>query len=128
MAVTDWKREPMEIQIDDDFDLDKIADSGQCFRWEKQDKSSAILNATSIASYRIIAGRECLYITALGDGRYELDCTEDKYSNYWLHYFDLHENYRDIRNRIDPERIRFYGKRRNRNREFGFCDRIHGRC
>ena len=28
----------MVIQIDDDFDLDKIADSGQCFRWEKQEK------------------------------------------------------------------------------------------
>ena len=25
----------MEIQIQDDFDLDKIARSGQCFRWQK---------------------------------------------------------------------------------------------
>ena len=27
----------MEIHITDDFDLDRIADSGQCFRWKKDD-------------------------------------------------------------------------------------------
>ena len=97
----------MVIQIDDDFDLDKIADSGQCFRWEKQGKPSAIPNANSNAPWRIIAGRDCLYISALGDGCYEVDCTEDEYNRFWKDYFDLNENYRDIRSRIDPERDPF---------------------
>ena len=94
----------MIIQIDDDFDLDKIADSGQCFRWEKLDKPSAILKSNSTTSYRIIAGRECLYISDLGDDCCELSCTEDEYKRFWRNYFDLNESYRDIRNRIDKER------------------------
>ena len=94
----------MVIQIDDDFDLDKIADSGQCFRWEKQRESSAILNGENGVSYRIISGRDCIYITALGDGCYEFECTEEEYGRFWRDYFDLRENYRAIRNRIEPER------------------------
>ena len=97
----------MVIQIDDDFDLDKIADSGQCFRWEKLGGSSVLLNGGSTASYRIISGGDCLYISALGDGCYELDCTEDRYNRFWMDYFDLGENYRDIRDQIDPERDPF---------------------
>ena len=41
----------MVIRIDDDFDLDKIADSRQCFRWEKQGTSSVILKGDKAASY-----------------------------------------------------------------------------
>jgi len=95
------------IQIDDDFDLDKIADSGQCFRWEKQRETSVTLNGGSAVSYRIISGRNCIYISALGNSCYEIDCTEDEFSCFWRDYFDLSENYGDIRNRIDPERDPF---------------------
>ena len=97
----------MVIQIDDDFDLDKIADSGQCFRWERQNGISAILNRNNVASYRIISGRECLYISDLSNGCYELDCTEEAYNSFWRDYFDLRESYKGIRNRIDPERDPF---------------------
>lgn len=82
----------MIIQIEDDFDLDRIAESGQCFRWEKVEEST----------YRIIAGKSCLYITALGEGRFELDCSEAEFENFWQDYFDLKESYREIRERIDP--------------------------
>ena len=81
----------MTIQIDDDFDLDKIADSGQCFRWYK----------AGGRTYRILAGAECLYITDLGCGRYELDRSDARYDGFWRDYFDLQENYEDIRGRID---------------------------
>ena len=87
----------MTVQISDDFNLDKIADSGQCFRWTK----------TGSLSYRIIAGRSCLYITELGNDRYELDCTEDEYNSFWIDDFDLRENYRSIRRRIDPQQNPF---------------------
>ena len=83
----------MITQISDDFDLDKIADSGQCFRWKKTDDQT----------YRIVAGKDCLYISALGDGHYDLDCSEDKFCSFWHDYFDLQEDYQAIRSKINPE-------------------------
>ena len=91
---------PMRIQISDDFDLDRIADSGQCFRWTKRDDIRGL-------SYRIIAGEKCLYITALGDGCYDFSCTEEEYKHFWENYFDLKESYRGIRERIDPAQDSF---------------------
>ena len=85
------------LQVSDDFDLDKIAESGQCFRWTKTDRNT----------YRIIAGRSCLYITALGENRYDLSCTEDEYNRFWLDYFDFRENYHLIRDRIDQKQDPF---------------------
>ena len=63
----------MTIRITDDFDPDRIAESGQCFRWEK----------TEGETWRIIAGKACLYLTSLGDDLYEFECTEDEYENFW---------------------------------------------
>jgi N-glycosylase/DNA lyase len=107
-------------QISDDFDLEKIAESGQCFRWEKTDAiendSCSPMNkqetekqrnkadsASHPCTYRILAGNSCLYITELdaGQGLYELGCSEEDFSNFWHSYFDLGENYRCIRERID---------------------------
>ena len=82
----------MIIHVKDDFDLDKIADSGQYFRWEKIDHST----------YRILAGKSSLYIRKLDDDRYELECPEEEYCAFWQQYFDMNESYRDIRLRIDP--------------------------
>ena len=81
----------MTIRITDDFDPDRIAESGQCFRWEK----------TEGETWRIIAGKACLYLTSLGDDLYELDCSEDEYEYFWREYFDLQENYQNIRGLID---------------------------
>ena len=92
----------MIVKVNDDFDLDKIAASGQCFRWYKQEECS-----TGSPSYRILAGKESLYITALGDGAFELECTENEYRRIWRDYFDLGESYRSIRGRIDPEKDPF---------------------
>ena len=89
----------MIVRIADDFDLDMIAESGQCFRWEKKDR----------LVYRIIAGDRCLYLSAVdndGDSAsecFELDCTPEEYDGFWREYFDLDENYAAIRGRIDPK-------------------------
>ena len=120
----------MLIQIDDDFDMDRIADSGQCFRWERQDPRDPaedpaawsprgsggsacriiagaeclyVTDSGGGSTYRIIAGTECLYVTDLGGGSYDLDCTPEKYDDFWKNYFDLEEDYRAIRGRIDPD-------------------------
>ena len=97
----------MILQIDDDFDLDKIADSGQCFRWVKQDPVIAGVSGSGSCTYRIIAGERSLYVTSLGDGRYELDCTAGEYDGFWREYFDRDENYESIRSRIDPKQDPF---------------------
>ncbi len=83
----------MIIHITDDFDPDRIAQSGQCFRWEKKEGET----------WRIIAGKACLYITPLGDDRYEFECSEEEFDTLWREYFDLRENYQNIRGRIDPQ-------------------------
>ena len=83
----------MILQINDDFNLEKIAESGQCFRWEKCGQNA----------YRIIAGGDALYVTDLGGDRFDFDCGEDMYADRWQNYFDLQENYREIRRRIDPK-------------------------
>ena len=87
----------MLIHISDDFDLDKIATSGQCFRWYP----------CSPDTYRIIAGADCLYMTDLGDDRFDFDCTEDIFKNRWQNYFDLQTNYQTIRSQIDPHKDPF---------------------
>jgi 3-methyladenine DNA glycosylase/8-oxoguanine DNA glycosylase len=82
----------MIVTIHDDFDPGRIADSGQCFRWEPVEPDT----------YRIIAGAECLYLTALDENRYELTCSEGSFVAFWRSYLDLDENYTRIRSRIDP--------------------------
>ena len=83
----------MVIQIRDDFDPDRIADSGQCFRWEK----------TGNTQYRILAGSSCLYLEKEGEDAWSLSCGEEEYASFWRDYLDLGEDYRAIRRRIDPD-------------------------
>lgn len=83
----------MQIQIKDDFDLDKIADSGQCFRWERQEDEA----------YHIIHQEHGLVIRPAGEKRYDLSCSEEEYQSIWKDYFDLDENYTAIRRRIREE-------------------------
>lgn len=83
----------MEIQINDDFDLDRIAESGQCFRWQR-DGSGA---------YRIIHKEHLLRIRPVGNNTFSLSCPEDEYRKIWHGYFDLGEDYRSVRERVRKE-------------------------
>jgi len=87
----------MIITIDDDFDLGKIAASGQCFRWQMVDEKTC----------RIIAADRCLYISQNADQTYQIDCNESTFQADWYSYFDLAENYQAIRERIVPEKDPF---------------------
>ena len=79
----------MKITIDDDFDLDKIIDSGQCFRPRK----------ISEDTYRFVTGQSSVEITDLSksflgrknDTQTELNvsCTKKEWDNVWHRYFDL---------------------------------------
>ena len=81
----------MDIEIRDDFDLRKIHESGQCFRWEPIGDNA----------FRIPHQGECLCIRKLADGWYSLDCTPGEFEALWRPYFDLDEDYARIRSRID---------------------------
>lgn len=81
----------INVEITDDFDLKKIADSGQCFRWQPIEDNG----------YRIIHGDSCLCIWQDEDCIYRLDCTEDEYNDVWSVYLDMKEDYRSIREKID---------------------------
>lgn len=109
----------IKITISDDFDLKKIADSGQCFRWQPIENNG----------YRVIHRDSCLCIwraedigggikdvlneekndnSALIGGNddetvYMLDCTKDEYDTVWSIYLDMKENYRGIREKIDEK-------------------------
>ena len=80
----------MIITIHDDFNLQRIIDSGQCFRPVK----------ISDGRYRFITGKHLLHIQELGDGRYEVDCSRWNWKHTWKPYFDLNASYAAIRRSI----------------------------
>ena len=80
----------MEIKINDDFDIKKIVDSGQCFR--PKEISSGV--------FRFIVGENILHISG-GDGVFNVDCSADDWERVWKNYFDLDTNYASIRRDID---------------------------
>lgn len=87
----------MIFQTEDDLDPAKIAESGQCFRWEPAG-----------AGYRIIAHGRCLRIAPADAGRlFSLSCGQEEFDRIWKDYFDLETSYRAVRARIDPERDPF---------------------
>ncbi len=81
----------MKIRIDDDFDLRKIADSGQCFRF----------NVLEDNTYSVAASDKHMLIKDLGNSEYDFGCTESEYESFWKNYFDMKTSYADIRARID---------------------------
>ena len=87
----------MQVRIEDDLDLKKISESGQCFRWTE----------ISPGTYQIIAQNQCLRIKALGDNLFDLDCPEEDYYGFWFNYLDLDESYESIRRRICREKDAF---------------------
>lgn len=69
----------MEVRISDLFDLQKITDSGQCFR-------VALLPG---GTYRFITGGNVLYIRKAAEETYEVSCDQDTWERIWSPYFDL---------------------------------------
>lgn len=80
----------MILKITDNFDLQKIADSGQCFR----------VKAFPDGTYRFITGSHVLYITYLEQNTYEISCSKSEWQSFWHSYFDLGRSYRKLRGQI----------------------------
>ena len=77
------------VEIKDDFDLEKIRISGQCFRVKRIRDDL----------FRLIAGDKVLFVKALGNGRFEVSCDLDEWESFWMPYFDLTRDYSSIRER-----------------------------
>lgn len=75
------------------FDLDKIADSGQCFRWKK----------TGDRAYEIPAYGKVLHISQPEDGAAVTDCSPEEFEAVWWNYFDLESDYGAITDRMRTE-------------------------
>lgn len=76
----------MIVEIQDDFDLEKIASSGQCFRIRRMQNGV----------YRFICGDEAIYIQETGNHRFSVSCSLENWKNIWALYFDLGRCYNDI--------------------------------
>lgn len=81
----------MKIEIKDDFDLDKIMVSGQCFRMKKLDENGTEPVFLSISNDNI------LLISQIDKTTYLSSCTENEWKKIWSTYFDLSRNYQKIR-------------------------------
>ncbi len=85
----------MVIEIKDDFDLAKIADSGQCFRFNRCKNDAG--------AYSVAAFNKHVIVKELGNDRYEFSCSQEEYDSFWKNYFDMELSYSDIRARIDEK-------------------------
>ena len=85
----------MNITIDDDLDLGKIIDSGQCFR----------PRMIREGVFRFVTGRHVVEI--MQDGNVlSVSCSRREWDEIWHPYFDLDTNYRKIRESI-PKNDRY---------------------
>ncbi len=75
------------------MDLGKIAQSGQCFRWRREDESA----------YVIPAGERVLRIRQSAPELYDVDCDEQDWRDVWFPYFDLGSDYDAYIAAIDPK-------------------------
>lgn len=67
------------------FNLEQIAESGQCFRWTKLEKNR----------YRIIAFGKCIEVSQSGK-QISFGCPQKDFDNIWYDYFDLATDYERI--------------------------------
>jgi len=76
-----------------EFDLRKIAESGQCFR----------MNLLSSGAYCITAFDRYLEITDMGNDTFAFSCSDTDFRNIWMDYFDLSSDYGTIESRIPAD-------------------------
>ena len=79
----------MIVTISDNFDLQKISDSGQCFRCRQIGDF-----------YQFITDEEIIYLRQIAPEKYEVLCSEETWAQIRKPYFDLDRSYREIRSSI----------------------------
>ena len=79
----------IEIEKNEDFDLAKIFECGQCFRWVSDEKGI----------YRGVARGKAIRIEERGSSIF-FSCTKEEFETIWRDYFDLDRNYAEIRGKL----------------------------
>lgn len=81
------------VKLYDSIDLKKIADSGQCFRW----------NEVSDGTFRVTAFGKVRHFSQIDSHSISIDCDEDEYNDVWRDYLDVGTNYDKIIASIDSD-------------------------
>ncbi len=74
------------FKVINDFSIEAIAESGQCFRITRADEPSG-------GVWQIIACGRVLELEYLGESRYKFNCDEAEFDSFWRGYFDLDTDY-----------------------------------
>lgn len=75
-----------QIEIQDDFDLEKTASCGQCFR--------AKLLGNGL--FRFVSGNHIIYMKDIGNHQFSVSCTDHEWKEIWTRYFDLDRSYKSL--------------------------------
>ena len=78
------------IKIQDDFDIRKIIDSGQCFRAKEIENNL----------FRFTTKKYVVYIKQIDAETFDVSCSQVDWEGTWASYFDLETNYKEIRESI----------------------------
>lgn len=92
----------------ENFSMDQICDSGECFRMNKVDE----------CTYSVIASGRYLEVEQHG-AECTFSCDEAEFEEFWKEYFDLDTDYKSYREKINPN-----DKYLLNAAEFGFGIRI----
>ena len=85
----------MKLTITNDFNLNKIADSGQCFRFNQIEENL----------YQTIFDGKVLRIKELGNNTYDFNCNKKEFETIWKKYFDLDTDYAQIRKNMQGDKF-----------------------
>ena len=85
----------MKLTITNDFNLNKIADSGQCFRFNQIEENL----------YQTIFDGKVLRIKKLGNNTYDFNCNKKEFETIWKKYFDLDTDYAQIRKNMQGNKF-----------------------
>ena len=91
----------------ENFSLEQIWQSGQCFRMRQTEGVSEEFFREQITGrgegrgYEIIAGHRYLEAFSRGE-RCMLSCSKEEYEDFWKGYFDLENDYNSYISRVDP--------------------------
>lgn len=77
----------------EEFDIDKIARSGQCFR----------INCIEDGVFGLVHAGEYLEVAQKDKNTIELSCGPEQYEKLWRQYFDMDTDYTSIISQVDPE-------------------------
>ena len=83
----------------DDFDIEKIALSGQCFRMTKLEREGLYEKWQIIATDKL-----CYALVDPFKKCTKIECPKED-NMFWMYYFDLNTDYAHFRNAVDKDDI-----------------------